>query len=183
MKRLLGAIALAAACFAPAQAADYKLGTITISDPWVRATPGKAKNGAGYLEIHNMGEPDRLLSASSNVSKRTELHTHIADNGIMRMRKIEGGIELPHGGTAVLKPHGNHVMLMGLDKPLKEGEMVHLTFTFEKAGEISIDVPVMPVGHMGSPMHKNKMDHGHGMKKDMKGHGHGSGMKKDMKAE
>lgn len=174
MKRLLCAIALGLACIGSAQADDVTVNDITISNPWARATPGKAPNGAGYVVLKNAGDADRIVGASSNVSSRTELHAHLAENGIMRMRKMET-VELPQGGEVVFKPHGKHIMFIGLNGPLKEGQSVHLTLTLEKAGDVMIEMPVMPLGFKGF------MSHG---KMDMKdgGHsGHGDGMKMEMK--
>ena len=149
MKQLLCALALAIACATTAQAADFTIGNITISGPWIRATPGKVPNGAGYLTLHNQGADDRIVSISSTVSPRAELHTHIADGDIMRMRRLEDGLELASGSTVMLAPHGHHIMLMGLKAPLKAGDTVDLTLTFEKAGKLTIDVPVMPLGFKG----------------------------------
>jgi hypothetical protein len=123
---------------------------------------------------------------------RTELHTHINENGIFKMREVEA-IEVPAGGEAVLEPGGLHVMFMGLHKPLKQGESVHLTLTFEKAGKVMVSVPVGKVGAMGAHSHKDHSGHmmggGHGQHKSgeheckhgkhHKNHDakHGSGMK------
>lgn len=166
MKRLLCALALSLACLGPTQAQDTTMGQITVSTPWARATPGRSPNGAGYFELHNKGMADRLIAASSDVSERTELHTHLSENGVMRMRKLDS-VELPHGGMVHFRPHGNHVMFIGLMAPLKEGQTVHLTLTFEKAGDVAVEMPVMPIGHKGAMSHgKMDMKHGDGMKKD-----------------
>lgn len=183
MNRLLCAIALTFAILSPAHADDVKLGQITISTPWARATPGRATNGAGYLELRNAGMTDRLIGASSTVSARTELHAHISEDGIMKMRKLDA-VDLPHGGMVRFQPHGNHIMFIGLKAPLKEGETVHLTLSFENAGDVTIDMPVMPVGHRGAMSHgKKHMKHGDHTKQDdgMK-HGEHKTMK-GMKAE
>jgi len=139
---------------------------VKIENAWARATPGMAKNGGAYLTVVNAGKSrDRLVAATADVAKRVEVHTHINDNGIMRMRQVDG-IDLPAGGTIQMKPGGYHVMLIGLHKPLKKGERFPVTLVFEKAGEVKTSVEVRSVGAMGG-----------GMKHDMKGHG-GHGGKK-----
>jgi copper(I)-binding protein len=139
---------------------------VKIENAWARATPGMAKNGGAYLTVVNAGKSrDRLVAATADIAKRVEVHTHINDNGIMRMRQVDG-IDLPAGGTIQMKPGGYHVMLIGLHKPLKKGERFPVTLVFEKAGEVKTSVEVRSVGAMGG-----------GMKHDMKGHG-GHGGKK-----
>lgn len=130
-----------------------------VSDAWARASPGAVKNGAAFMTLKSHGEADRLVSASAPVSAVVELHTHINDNGVMRMRQISG-IDLPAGETVILKPGGLHVMLIGLKAPLMEGESFPLTLTFEKTGSFTVQVPIKKVGAMGQG------------KKDMSGHSH-----------
>jgi copper(I)-binding protein len=109
-----------------------------------------AKNGAAYLAVSNAGsEADRLLGARSGVAARVELHTHANDNGVMRMRPLDGGIEVPAGGTAALAPGGDHIMLMDLKAPLAEGDSFPLTLVFERAGEITVDVKVKGIAAHG----------------------------------
>ena len=147
---LAGAIALAILVTAiPAFAQN-----LMVSDAWARASPGAVKNGGAFLTIMNHGEADRLVSASAPVAKVTELHTHINDNGVMRMRQIPA-IDVPAGETVTLKPGGLHVMFMGLKAPLKEGESFPLTLTFEKAGTRTMQVKIKKAGAMG---HGKKMD-------------------------
>lgn len=127
---------------------------VTIAHPWVRATPGGATNGAAYLEIKvDQGVTDRLISASSPAAGRAEVHTHIMDGDVMRMRRVEA-LELKPG-SIVLKPQGDHVMLMDLTAPLKEGDLVKLTLVFEKAGPIEVEATVEPIGANGP----HGMDH------------------------
>lgn len=127
-------------------------GNIHAIAPFARATPGPAKNGAAYLKLVNKGADDRLIAARSDVAKSTEIHTHKMDGDVMRMRKIDA-LELPGGEPTVLEPGGDHIMFLGLHKPLKEGESFPLTLVFEKAGEMTFEVNVKGVGA--------KSDHGH----------------------
>ncbi len=156
------AIALLFAGAGSVLAAEAKLGSLMLEQPWARATPGQAKNGAAYLTIHNAGKADdRLLSAASDVAARVELHNHVNKDGVMQMRQVEA-VAVPAGGMTTLKPGGLHVMLMGLKGPLKEGESFPLTLTFEQAGSTTVQVKVESVGSMGSMSGKamEKIDHG-----------------------
>lgn len=100
-------------------------------------------NSAAYMIIRNTGsEPDKLIAASSDVAKTIELHTVIEEGGVMRMRPVEGGIDIPANGQVELKPGGFHVMLIGLTRDLNAGDSVQLTLTFEKAGQIPVTVQV-----------------------------------------
>ncbi len=96
------------------------------------------------MMIHNSGdEADRLIAVSSDAAARTELHTHLqGENGVMRMVHVEEGFELPANGEIAMVRGGKHVMLMGLTGPMEQGETVTITLTFEKAGDVVVDVPV-----------------------------------------
>ena len=117
---------------------------IEIHDPYARAATANAKTGAAFMVIHNHGgAPDRLISASSDIAARVELHTHEEDaNGVMKMIHVEEGFELPTDGEIAMKRGGAHVMFMGLNGPLEHGDTVSVTLTFETAGDVVIDVPV-----------------------------------------
>ncbi|MEC5386862.1 copper chaperone PCu(A)C [Uliginosibacterium sp. H3] len=125
-----------------ASAHDYTLGSIKIGHPWTRATTPGAQTGGGYLKLDNGGAADRLVSVSSNVSEQAEIHTMSMEGDVMRMQKLDKGVELPAGKTVEFKPGGLHIMLLGLKAPLKEGAKFPLTLKFEKAGEITVDVKV-----------------------------------------
>jgi hypothetical protein len=144
------ATALLVALFsAGALAGDAKVGDITVEGPWARASAGRAMAGAAFMTLNNAGATnDRLIGVSAGVSDKAELHTHIREGDIMRMRPVEA-IDVRAGGVATLQPGGNHVMFMGLHEPLKEGETFPLTLTFEKAGEVTVEVMVMGAGSMG----------------------------------
>lgn len=160
MRPFAAAIALAAAvAFAPSAYADAaKPSSIKVEAPWARPTPGRAKNGAAFMTLVNTGEAaDSLVSATSDVSDRTEVHAHLMDGGVMRMRKVDG-VEVAPGSPTVLKPGGLHVMFLGLKQPLKPGETVAVTLTFEKAGKVDVRIPV---GNAPAGAEKSAPGHGH----------------------
>jgi len=143
------ALLIAATSFAFAQNAS-----IQVEHPWSRATPTGASTGAVYLTItNNSHDTDRLLGGSSDVAGKLQIHEMKVVNGTMEMREVSGGLPVPAGGSVVLKPGSYHIMLIGLNKPLKAGETIPLTLDFEKAGKVSITVPIraMGAGHDDMP--------------------------------
>jgi hypothetical protein len=132
---------------AGAQAADYDVGSIHIAQPWARATPKGASNGAGYMTITNNGTaPDRVTCASSDASAQCQVHTMSMEGGVMKMRPVEGGLEIKQGETVALKPSSLHVMFVGLKHPLEQGKMVEATLQFEKAGTVKVEFPIAAIG-------------------------------------
>jgi periplasmic copper chaperone A len=141
--------------------------SITIEQPWARATPVGAKTGAVYMTLDNKsGTADRLTGASSDVADKLQIHEMTVENGVMKMREVAGGLSIPAGGSVTLKPGSYHMMLIGLRKPLTVGEQFPLTLTFEKAGNIAVTVPVQA---MGATQDKGGME---GMQKSGGGMGH-----------
>ncbi len=133
-----------------------KVGDVMIHDGWARASIGSAPNSAAYMTLMTKGsETDKLLSASSPAAETVELHTHLMEDGIAKMRPVEA-IEIAPGEATVLEPGNLHVMLMGLKGKLEEGAAMPLTLTFEKAGEITLDLPIRGI--------KGGMKHGEGHK-------------------
>lgn len=117
---------------------------LMIKDAYARSSGKSAKAGAAFMQIMNHSDQDdRLVSVASDVAKRVELHTH-KDNGegVMRMIHVEEGFAIPAGGMHALKRGGDHVMFMGLTRPLEQGDTVSVTLTFEKAGEMVVEIPV-----------------------------------------
>jgi copper(I)-binding protein len=142
--------AIATFAASSAFAHDYKVGSLQIGHPWARATPKGASVGGGYLKITNTGTtPDKLVSGSSAVSGRFEVHEMSMDGGVMKMRLLKDGLEIKPGETVELKPGGFHIMLLDLKEPIKEGERVKGTLVFEKAGSVDIEYATVSVG--GSP--------------------------------
>lgn len=127
---------------------EFKVGDIEIVHPWSRATPDAAKVAAGYITLKNEGaETDRLVSATGEIAGKTEVHEMAVDaSGVMTMRPVAGGIEIPAGTTVELKPGGFHVMFMDLNRGVKEGEKFKGTLTFEKAGSVDVEFDVQAIG-------------------------------------
>ncbi len=139
---------------------DAEVGGIVVENAWARATMKAVKNGAAYFVLHNTGDAkDFLVDAESPAAKKAGLHTHTMKDGVMEMGPVDR-IAVEPGSPTVLEPGGLHVMLMGLNAPLKEGDSFPLTLTFEDAGTTTVDVGVKAMGAMGS-------GHGHG-----ESHGH-----------
>ena len=128
-----------------------------------RATVGSMSSSAAYVSIMNRGKmADRLLDATSNLARKTELHLMEMDNGVMKMRPVEDGIDIPAGKTIHLAPSGYHVMLIGLNAPLTADSMFEITLLFQNAGEKTIKgMAMLPsalkVGdHLKPHKHKHK---------------------------
>ncbi|MBF0251592.1 MAG: copper chaperone PCu(A)C [Alphaproteobacteria bacterium] len=139
--------------------AGTALAEISVTEPWARASAGMANAGAAFMMIHNSAaEDDTLVAATADVSKKVELHTHTMDNGVMKMREVEGGIPVPAHGMQALKPGSYHVMFMGLNAPLQEGSTFPVTLTFKSGQELTVDVQVKGVAHMPAGGMMN-MDH------------------------
>lgn len=158
LKTLLVAVAAALTLTVPAAAHDG----VHINDATARAS---AASGAVFFEIENhQSDDDRLIGVASDAAERVELHTHSQDAaGVMQMRHVPEGFVVPGNGSHALVRGGDHVMMMGLRAPLKTGDVVNLTLTFEKAGEVELQVPV---DNERTEAAKGGMDH----KMDHSGH-------------
>jgi copper(I)-binding protein len=141
-------LAGAAALASPAAAAgDYDVGSIHISQPWSRATPKGALSGAGYMTLTNKGAtPDRVSCVIDDASAQCQIHSMTMEGGVMKMRPVEGGLEIKPGESVTLKPGGNHMMFLSLKHPLEQGATVKATLKFDHAGTIDVDYPVLAIG-------------------------------------
>ena len=130
--------------FADAQAHEVKVGEIVINHPWARQSPMGADVAAGFMTITNTGkEEDRLVRATASVTPTVQLHEMKMEGDVMTMAEVPGGIVIPPGATVELKPKSLHIMFMGLKAPVKEGEVIAGTLTFEKAGTTDVQYEVM----------------------------------------
>lgn len=133
---------------------------IEVHDAYALSASPTAKTGAAFMEIVNVGDADHLIGVASPAAERVELHAHVeSGDGVMQMIHVEDGFELPARSTLTLQRGGKHVMLMGLTAPLVQGNMVPVTLSFEKAGDITVDVPVDLERKPGVAM-DHDMDHG-----------------------
>ena len=120
---------------------------INIKQAWSRATPKGSPVAAGYLTIENQGDsPDRLMEIRSVLARKVELHATTVENGVTSMRPVDGGLEIPANASVTLQPGGNHLMFVGLNAPLAEGEQVAVELIFEKAGRIAARLDVAGLG-------------------------------------
>jgi copper(I)-binding protein len=118
---------------------NVSVGTLLIENAFTRPTPAGATVAVGYMTIINAGSaPDRLVSVDSDISAKTEIHEMKMQNGVMEMRELPDGIEIPAGETVALSPGGYHIMFMDIKQPVKAGDIVHATLGFENAGKIDI---------------------------------------------
>ena len=157
MNRLLILLAATFGLAAPAFAHDYMQGDIHIMKPWSRPMPPVAANGAAYMTLMNKGSaPDKLVSVSTPMATKAELHAHIMEGGLMKMRRVDG-VDLVPGKPSVLKPGGFHVMMMGLKEPLVDGKSFPMTLTFERAGSVEVTVRIFePEESTGDMKHDMK---------------------------
>ncbi|MDF3195104.1 copper chaperone PCu(A)C [Pseudomonas sp. 1928-m] len=154
-KTLLIAALLSPSLFASAH--EYKAGELHIEHPWSREMPAVAPTAAAYFVVHNKGaEADRLLSASTPVAGKAELHEHIHADGLMKMQQVQN-VAIPAGGEVKFEPMGYHVMLFNLKQQAKDGERFPLTLTFEKAGAVEVEIAV----HKDAPAVEKTHGEGH----------------------
>lgn len=137
------ALIAAAGCSKPAP-------EIRVADGWASETGAGQQVAAGYLTIVNSGGPDRLVAVSSPRANEVGIHATSLDGGVMRMRPVEA-LEIGQGATVVLAPAATHLMLTGVREPLKAGQSVPVTLTFELSGNIAATLAVRPA--MAGPAH------------------------------
>lgn len=132
-------LSLSLALIFPVFADICSVGNLTLSNAWIR--PSTSKNTAAYITINNPSlTKDKLLKVECNASEVIELHNHINEDGVLKMRPVKD-ISVEEDKIE-LKPGSLHIMLMGLTKGLKEGETVKMRLVFENAGPVDIDFPV-----------------------------------------
>ena len=130
-----------------AAAADYKIGPLEVTQPWARATPKGASTGAAYMTITNSGnKAERVSCASSPAAAKCQIHEMAMSDGVMKMRPVEGGLEIKPGQTMTLKPGGYHMMLEGLKAPLKAGDKLEATLTSSDGATAKVEFPIAAIG-------------------------------------
>ena len=129
---------------------------MTVSDAYARASNPKV--GGVFMTLSNAASaPARLVAVRTDAAASAELHTHIMEDGIAKMRPVDA-IEVPAGGMHMLQRGGDHVMLMGLTAPLAQGDAVSLTLVFDDGTELPLEVQV------DNERHDAPMEHGQGHK-------------------
>lgn len=160
IKRILLAIAITFISVVSAHAEHIHHGSLMISDAVMRAALPGGKVTAAYMTITNTStQDDALVSVTHNGAKKSEIHTMEMVNDIMKMRPVDGALTIPAGQTVRLKPGGLHLMFMGLTEQPKAGDDVTIRLDFEKAGPLTLTLPVQKLmsGHQKSSDH----DHDH----------------------
>ena len=154
MKKLLILSALAALLCGNA------LAQVGVNDPWVRATVPAQKSTGAFMWI-STSQDLRLIEVRSPVASSVEIHEMKLENNVMKMRAI-AGIDIPAGKTVELKPGGYHVMLLGLNRQMKEGDTVPVTLVFEDGKKKRTDVEVTAqIRSLSGAAAKNDTHEGH----------------------
>ena len=127
----------------PAFGHEYLLGELNIGHPWARPTLGQSLNGAAYLTIENKGQTDdTIVAVETPGARKAELHTHIVEDSVVKMRKLGNGLRVPAGETVKFEPGSHHIMLLGVKEALKLGQKMPLTLVFQNAGAIDVMVNI-----------------------------------------
>jgi len=123
---------------------DRNDAAFVVQDPYLRSSMPTSPTAAAFMELRNQtGTHDRLIAARSALAGRVEFHSHREDaDGVMRMGQIDGGVPIADGAAHTFARGGDHLMFMGLDAPLTQGQLVPVTLVFEQAGEVEITIPV-----------------------------------------
>jgi copper(I)-binding protein len=132
---------LPAALLLLAPGLGFAASPIAVTGAWARATPPGVTTAAAYLTVSNAGTADRLLGASSPAARQVTLHADVEEHGMQHMRQLEG-IEVPARGSVELVPGKMHLMLVDIGAPLKPDATITMTLQFEKAGSLTVEVPV-----------------------------------------
>ena len=135
-----------------AGAADH----VSVQEPYVRLAPPNAPATGAFMVIRNNGDKDiKVLKADNPASKVTELHTHLNEGGVMKMRPVQA-IDIKAKGEAALKPGSLHIMMIDLKAPMKEGDVVPITLTFDDGSSKKVDAKVVRPMAAGAPAMEHK---------------------------
>ena len=129
------------------ETANVSANTITFSNFQARASIGRMPNSGAYGEIRSTSI-DRLIKAKSSAASVVELHEHINDQGVMRMREVKAGFAINPSTPMVMKPGGYHIMLIGLKAPLEAGTTIDLSLEFESGKTFDLTIPVVSIKAM-----------------------------------
>jgi periplasmic copper chaperone A len=157
----------------PASAAEFKAGSLTVDNPWMRATPAGAKAAGAYAKITNHGtDADTLVGGSAEGAAKVQVHEMTVKNNVMKMHEVKGGLEIKPGETVVLKPGSYHLMLMDLKGPYTKGKTVKGTLAFKNAGKVDVEFVVEAIGAKAAKGEGDTMEgmQGHDGMSNMEGH-------------
>jgi copper(I)-binding protein len=138
MKRI-ATMVLALGLLATACGSD---GGVEVKDYWGRPSPRVATNGAFYMVLEGGSEADTLVAATTDACGTVELHTTVMNEGVMEMKMVEGGIEIPADGQVVMEPGGLHVMCIDKSVDFTVGTKISLTLDFETADSETIEIEI-----------------------------------------
>lgn len=128
---------------------------VTVKDAVVRLAPPGATVTGAFMTLHNGGDKDvQLLKAESAIAKTVELHNHINEGGVMKMRPVQA-VPVKAKGETALKPGSYHVMLIDLRSGMKEGDKIAIKLGFDDGSSKSVDATVV------KPMSAESHQHGH----------------------
>lgn len=143
--------AMAVVLSTQASAGETRVGNVVIQDAWADAALAVTNDGAAYMTLEvTGGAADRLLAASTPAAAKAELRGYWLEGCFAHRRQVEA-VEVVPGGRTVLDPGGPHVLLVGLERTLAEGDRIALRLTFEQAGTVEIEVPVRAKGQRPVP--------------------------------
>lgn len=132
------------------KATAYAVGKLSIGDPWARGESDAAPQCGGFFTVTNKGgTADRLVSASSRLAERIEIHAIKVVGGDIKMRPLPDGLRIPPETTLTLKPRGYHLLMLGLKEPLAKGKSLPVTLVFDEAGSVEIELVVRDPGLVG----------------------------------
>ena len=147
-------MAFTAGALTLAAAHDAKVGDIHIDHPYATPSLAGVTTGAAYLvSLENNGRtPDKLVQATTTVCTSVEMHSMAVDaQGVMRMRQVDGIALAPNATVKMAPGSGYHLMLVGLNRPLKDGDSFPMTLQFEHAGKVEVKV-VVQAAHASTDM-------------------------------
>ncbi|WP_312137650.1 copper chaperone PCu(A)C [Brevundimonas sp.] len=116
-------------------------GNVTIEDAWCRPTPNGAKAGGCYVILTSSAD-DTLTGVTTDQADMAQVHEMKMEGGVMKMAHLDKGLPLPANQRTELKPHGNHIMLMGLKSPLVSGQTAKITLNFANAAPATVDFDI-----------------------------------------
>ena len=129
---------------------------VTVANPYVRLAPPNAPATAAFMVLKNNGSKDvKVLKADNLATRVSELHTHLNEGGVMKMRQVPA-IEIKAGSEALLQPGGLHIMMIDLKAPMKEGDVVPITLTFDDGSSKRVDAKVTRAAPVAMPMMEHK---------------------------